>query len=215
MENKSSVNIQNAGEARWKHLLFLSALIALVILTASLRLCNIDWLSINNDEAFTIWLSRQDVSNVLEYTTFGGKDVNTPPLHYLIVHAIIKINEQPLTVRLPSIISGVIMVILTAYLAYELFGARAALLSAFLITIAPYHIAISRIGRAHALGSMIILVSTCFFMRILFKKPRWFDWIGIVISSALAKLSRFQSPGSCSRTALGFSRVSPVVQAIT
>lgn len=186
MAIKSIFDFHQFSWLNWKSKLNTAIVISVVILATGLRLYNIDWLSFNNDEVFSIWLSRQDIPHIIEYTTFGGKDVQTPPLHYLLLHTIVRSKELPITVRLPSVISGVMMVCLTICLAFELFGARIGLLSGFLIAIAPFHIAISRTGRAHALASLMILASVYFFMHIYFKKPRLIDWVGLVLSSTLA-----------------------------
>jgi len=160
--------------------------LTLMLLGASLRLYNIDANSFNNDEVFSIWLAGHDPAYIVQFTTVGGWDVTNPPFHYVLLHAFLRIGEQPLVVRLPSVVAGALTVWLTFRLAVFLFDLPVATLSAFLMAVAPLHVALSRVGRAHVLASLLVLFSLYFFARLRFRKGRRWDWVGLVVSTAAA-----------------------------
>lgn len=165
-----------------------SALIALslTLLGAGLRLYDIGANSFNLDEAWAIWLAEHDASFIVQLTTWGGADAGTPPVYYVLLHASMLLGAQPLVVRLVSVLAGTLMVWLTFRLAAQLFDLHVATLSAFLIAVAPTHIAWSRVARAYMLGGLLALFSLYFFARLLFSEEERGDWLGLVIATAAA-----------------------------
>lgn len=158
----------------------------ILMLAAALRLFAIDAHSYTNDEVFSIWLANHHPSYIIQYTTLGGQDATSPPLHYLLLNALLRIGDQPLIVRLPSVIAGVFIVWLTFRLALLLFDLRVAILSAFLVAVAPLHVALSQVARAHVLASLWALLSLYFFARLLFHERNAWNWIGLVAATVAA-----------------------------
>lgn len=160
--------------------------LSLTLLGAALRLYDIDANGFNNDEVFSIWLAEHDIPFIVRFTTFGGQDSYTPPLHYVLLHTFLLIGEKTLVLRMPSILAGTLMVWLTFRLAAYLVDLRVATLSAFLMAIAPLHVAISRVARAHTLGALFALLSLHFFAQLLFQEARRPHWVGLVAATAAA-----------------------------
>jgi len=91
--------------------------------------------------------------------------------------------------RLVSVLSGTLFIPLVYVLAEKLFDKRAALISAFIVSISPYAIAVSQEMRMYSLLGLELIGTFYFFQRILEKSPhepsgiRW--WIGLFIISVM------------------------------
>jgi 4-amino-4-deoxy-L-arabinose transferase-like glycosyltransferase len=178
--------LRQAARRTWAHGLDTAITVALLVLAGALRFTAIDARSINNDEAFTLWLVRHSPGYIVQYTTFGGLDANTPPLHYLVLRALASLSDDPIAARLPSAVAGILSVWLTFRLARVLFDKGVATLGALLMAVAPLHVTLSQIGRGHTLAGLLALLSLYCFARLVFGKPGKWDWVGIVAAGALA-----------------------------
>lgn len=106
---------------------------------------------------------------------------------YLIIPFINIFGLNTFTVRLPGAIFGIIAVIATYFLVKELFDKQkykehVSLLSAFLLTISPWHLQFSRIAFEAQVGMSMNILSILFFLKGL--KNKLFLIPGVVFASA-------------------------------
>jgi 4-amino-4-deoxy-L-arabinose transferase-like glycosyltransferase len=174
------------AQALWAQHKVTLIVLTLTLLGAALRLYEINANGFNNDEAFSIWVAGHSIPRIIQFTTLGGGDPSSPPLHFLLLHALLPLGDQPLVVRSLSVLAGTLIVWVTFHLALELFDLRVATLSAFLMAIAPLHIAYSRVARPHILSDLWALLSLYLLARLFFHQERRWDWIGLVVVMALA-----------------------------
>jgi len=97
--------------------------------------------------AYSILKTNKDEHGVgpfpIAIKSFG--DFKAPGTHYLLIPFISKFGLSPESIRLPTAILSIISIIAVYYLTLELFGnQQLSLITAFLLTISPWHIFISR-----------------------------------------------------------------------
>src|SRR6185503_18220269 len=172
-------------------------LILIIILATGLRLWDIgvvppspDW-----DEAalgynaYSILLTGRDEYGKFMPVILQSFDDYKPALYmYLIVPFIPIFGVSIISVRLPSVIFGVLTVLATYFLVKELFdklrtkdgkdySKQFALLASFLLAISPWHIQFSRIAFETNTGLAFNVFGALFFLKGL-KKP-WFLWLSV------------------------------------
>lgn len=175
---------QQVGEV-WT--LYQATLVALSItlLGAGLRLYHISANGLRNDEVWSVWMAERGVFDIVRSILFAYEDA-TPPMYYVILHTFLLIGQQPLVVRVLSVLAGTLMVWLTFRLAAYLFDLRVAALSAFFLAVAPLHIEYSQVARAYVLADLWALFSLYFFARLLFQENQRRHWLGLVATTAAA-----------------------------
>ena len=157
---------------------------------AALRLYHIDANGFNTrTRSWAVWLTGHGFSFVVRTTAPGGADPSTPPLYYMLMWFFTQLGQQPLWVRMVSVLAGTVMVWLTFRLAMDLFDdLRIATLSALLVAVAPLLITWSRVARAYTLSSLWVFTSLYFFALLLFKSKgagKW-TWLGLMLVTAAA-----------------------------
>jgi mannosyltransferase len=117
------------------------------------------------DEAATVRIVRQDLPTMLASIE---DDERIPPLHYLILHAWVRVlGHAEWSVRLPSALAGIASVFVLFLLTKRLFGVGAALIAALLLAVAPYQIEYAQEARAYTLVVLTSLLSCWMFVRLL------------------------------------------------
>ncbi|OGM58353.1 hypothetical protein A3A75_04975 [Candidatus Woesebacteria bacterium RIFCSPLOWO2_01_FULL_39_10] len=155
---------KNLGENKqiMKKAIFLILLIALL-----LRLINISqslWL----DETISATFAR-DLSFFRIITQFSLSDTH-PPLYYLVLRAwslVFGFSEASL--RMPSVIFGVLTVYLTYKIGKVLAGKKVGTLSALFMSTAPLHIYYSQEARMYSFSTLAVSLVVYFFL-----KKKWF-----------------------------------------
>lgn len=137
-------------------------IILILFLALFLRLINLNqslWL----DEATQVILSKDSLTNII----FNRAADFHPPLSYLLMHFWEFFGTSEIWLRLLSVIFGV----LTTYVLYkfclEIFNKQIALLSAFLFSIAPYHIYYSQEIRMYSEATFFAICSMYYFYRLI------------------------------------------------
>lgn len=156
-------------------LLILLGIIAVAVL---IRLWNLGGVPISPDwdeaslgyNAYSIMQTGRDEYGEFLPIILRSFDDYKPALYAYLVIPFIKIfGLNILSVRIPSAIFGVLAVILTYFLAKELFrgkrGEGIALSVAFLLAISPWHIQFSRIAFEAQVGLALNLLSLLFFLK--------------------------------------------------
>jgi uncharacterized membrane protein len=162
-------------------------LLAILLLALGLRLIALQSRSIQYDDAFSYFLARRDLADIVRGTAAD----TMPPLYYFLLHFWMQISDQLWFLRLLSVLLSLGIVGLTYQLAAQLFHPQVGLVAAFLAAISPlqiYHGQDLRMYAPLALGQLGYYV---FFVRILRKDGygNVRDWVGLVVSAVVAMYS--------------------------
>lgn len=160
-----------------------AVLLALVVgLGALLRLATLGHHSLWLDEGLSYWIAHRPLDSLLDY--LARRDTH-PPLHYLVLQAMIALGGSEWQLRLPSALAGIGAIALLYALGKELFDARTGLLAAVILAVSPLHLWHAQEARMYALVATLALAATLFAARAL-RRGRPLDWAGLTICQALA-----------------------------
>jgi mannosyltransferase len=123
-------------------------LLALAILGASLRLSQIGDNGLWIDEAFSIWMGRQPVSEMLSWLVRIDQH---PPLYYLLLHVWMRLGDDQAVVRAFSALCSTLTIPATYLLGRRLAGQKVGLLAALILTVSPFHVHFAQEARMYAL----------------------------------------------------------------
>lgn len=143
-------------------------LILIIILIAfAVRLYGITPESIWLDEAFSIYHAQQSLDHIINL-----QDPN-PPLHLIVLNLWTSLfGNSALSVRLPSLIFGVLSVYLIYLLGEKLFDRRTGIYSSIILALSTYHIFYSQEARVYSLLAFLSLLSIYFFVDVLKSKRK-------------------------------------------
>jgi len=159
--------------------------ITLVVLLASiLMLLYLGKKSLWQDEALSVMLAKQD------WETFWlvlSKRTNMN-LYHMMLHWWVKIGQSEFVVRGLSVIFALATVPVLYALGTRIFGSRAGIIAALLLTVNAFFIHYAQEARSYSLVLLLVTLSSYFFV-ISIERPSWRSWIGYVICSVLAVYS--------------------------
>ena len=157
------------------------ALLAIVLVGAFLRLYHIGAQSLGVDDTWSVSVSQLSLHDIVQTT---AADVH-PPLYYFLLHYwMAYFGTSELAVKLPSIVFGVLSIIVVYALGRQLFDERAGLLAAFILAVSSFNIRYSQEVRMYSLLVLLGLLSMNFFIQ-LSKRSTPITWAGYVISTTL------------------------------
>jgi mannosyltransferase len=157
------------------------ALLAIVLVGAFLRLYHLRAQSLGADDTWSVWIALLSVPKILQST---AADVH-PPLYYFLLHYwMAYFGASELAVKLPSVVFGVLSIIVMYALGRQLFDDRTGLLGAFILAVSAFNIRYSQETRMYSLLVLLGLLSMYFFIR-LFQRSTPLTWAGYVISTTL------------------------------
>lgn len=159
------------------------ALTGLVIIGTILRLFFLADKSIWLDEAYSISLSQQTLSDLLRLV---AESDNHPPFYYLLLKLWLLPGDSAGYVRLLSAIFSIAAIPLMYLFVSSLFDdVLAGLIAAGILAFSPLHIWYAQEARMYALLIFFVLASAYFFIRALrYGLPK--DWIGYIFTTTLA-----------------------------
>ena len=159
------------------------ALAGLVIIGTVLRLFFLADKSIWLDEAYSISLSQQTLSDLLRLV---AESDNHPPLYYLLLKLWLLPGDSAGYVRLLSAVFSIAAIPLVYLVVSSLFDdVLAGLIAAGILAFSPLHIWYAQEARMYALLIFFVLASAYFFIRALqYGLPK--DWIAYVFTTTLA-----------------------------
>lgn len=161
-------------------------ILLIVLLAFILRVTNLNqslWL----DEAINVIYARDN--NFLWFISKYPLGDFHPPLYFAILWIWSHIfGSSEISVRLPSVIFGVLTVVVTFLIAKE-YSKKIALIAALLLAIAPLHIYYSQEARPYALAAFTVSLSFYFFLKVVknFKNNIYF----YILSSVLVLYSDY------------------------
>ena len=167
------------SDSRTRNLL----LVLTIMLAAGLRLWALDARCLWYDEVATwVHASAGGVEDVL--SSVLRKELPAAPLHFLLTHFVLSLDDTDFLLRFPSVVFGVLTVAATYSLGTQLFGRRIGLVAAFLLAISPFHIRYSREARAYAQLMLLSVLSLyCLWRALSEARAKW--WIGFATFTAL------------------------------
>lgn len=156
-----------------------------------LRLINLNqslWL----DEAVQAVTSQRSFSYIFSELT---GDFHPPLFHFLMHYWVRLFGTSEIVLRIPSLISGVVTILVIYKIGKLLWEDQVALIAATFLATAPFHIYYSQEVRMYSLGTLLTSLSVYFFLKISLSEsqkdktysPRFsLDAVGFVITSVLA-----------------------------
>lgn len=162
------------------------ALFIILLSGLSLRLYQIDSNSLWFDEASSFFHAKQSVADIW----LNGATGSLPPLYYVLLHYWMCIGENEFILRLLSLIFGVVAIFIIYLLGKNLFNEETGLLSAFLLSVSPFHIYYSQEAKGYALLAAVALFSIYFFVKVL-KTGNFSAWVFFVIFTALSLYTHY------------------------
>ncbi len=156
--------------------------LALTLLALWVRLHNLTYHSLWFDEVMSVHWARSELSRILEVSMNLVED-RLPPLYYLLLHGWrLLLGDGEVSVRLPSVLLGVLLVPVVYRLGADLFGRRVAVLAAALTALNPFLVWYSQEARMYALAVLLVSLGTWFFARAAIASSRqrvaWHYWLG-------------------------------------
>lgn len=143
-------------------------LVGLILaLGTALRLFHLGSQSFWWDEVYSASLSAQKLETVT--SRFG----QTPAFYHVLLHLWQYLGQSDGTIRLLSVIFGVITLWIVYRLGREFLDRTQGLLCAFLIAISPFHVWYSQEARMYSLLILLCTLATLFFVRFLKRSPGW------------------------------------------
>jgi len=154
-------------------------IIIIVLLGSVLRFSGLGTQSIWLDEAVSINFASKPISQVIT------AEVNYPPLYYLCLHFWIDLfGKSEVSIRLLSAILGILSIFLIYRISILLFNPTIGLLSAFILSVSPFHIYYSQEARMYSLITFLTMCSIYTFLLAIHKKKFTF-WLIYIISTML------------------------------
>jgi mannosyltransferase len=178
-----STQIDNLINSK-KWLLFPVFLFALL-----LRIIGLQSRPIWYDDAFSVFLSRQSLGDIIT-----GTAVDTaPPLYYFLLHYWMLIGQQVWFLRSLNVVLSLFVLILAYFWIRDLFGHNQAVLTSLFIAVSPLQIYHAQELRMYTLMALSLLGYFYFLTRVwkqedTVRSNRW-NWIGVVVFGVLAMYS--------------------------
>ena len=159
--------------------------LCLSLLALAVRLQNLAYHSLWFDEAMSVYWARSSLSRIWEVSMNLVED-RLPPLYYLLLHGWQSLaGDGEVSVRLPSVILGALLVPVIYQLGKDLFDRRVASLAALLAALNPFLVWYSQEARMYALAVLLCTLGTWCFIRAVTAvqtKPAqtagWVWWLG-------------------------------------
>lgn len=163
----------------------LAAIWLVVAVAAALRLHNINWNSLNSDEAFSWLISNKPLLQLLSDSFFLRRDPH-PPVYWLLLRLWqLLAGSSEVALRWPSAMAGTVFVALIYALGHRLFSRTAALTAAAFSALSAFFIWNSQDARMYTLGGTLALAGlVCLINGLRSGQRRWLA--GYFVFTALA-----------------------------
>ena len=158
---------------------------AILLLAFALRVFYLNERGLWYDEAFSVFLSKQNYASILLGT---AADVQ-PPVYYFLLHLWMQLaGDSAFAARFYSVFFGVATVPILFCLARDLFGRRVGIAAALVVAIAPFHLAYSQEARMYSQLGFWSALAFLAFVRC-WRSERKFWWVVFVVAGAGALYS--------------------------
>jgi len=158
-------------------------LIGILLLSAVLRLWGLGGRGLWFDEAYSIFVAEQPLT---EIPRLLSQFDTHPPLYYALLHFWIALfGSGETTVRIPTALAGIGVVVVTFQLGRRLGGDRLGLMAAALVALSPFQLEASREARMYPLLALFTMGASDALWRAVEEGERR-HWIAYVILMTLA-----------------------------
>jgi mannosyltransferase len=123
-------------------------LLTIVVLGAFLRFYQIGGNGLWIDEAFSIWMGRQPVGEILGWLVRIDQH---PPLYYVLLHFWIRLGDGEAVVRALSALCSTLTIPVIYLLGRRLADRKAGLLAALILAVSPFHVHLAQEARMYSL----------------------------------------------------------------
>ncbi len=137
-------------------------------LGAALRFWQLGGQSLWLDEVFTARTAALDVGGILRIIR---SDLDTPPLHPLLVHWFLALGNNEFVLRLPAAMAGVLSIPLMYLVGQRLLGRWVGLVAALFMALSPFAVYYAQEARMYALVLLFALLSLYCLLRALGPHP--------------------------------------------
>jgi len=173
----------------------LIVLVVILLFALFLRLYRLDHQSLWSDEIGSVNQSRPGVAEIFYVNLNPGNTTYlaaTPPLQYSIMHFFLLAKDSDFMARLPSVIFGVLSILMIFIIGREFYGSRTGLFSALLMAISVYHIMYSQEARPYSMMIFFSLASFyCLWKAMKTEKQGHWYWAGLVLFTVLNLYNHF------------------------
>lgn len=142
----------------------LPGIAAIIALGAILRFYRIGHHGLWIDEAFSVWMGRQPVGEMLDWLVRVDQH---PPLYYLLLHLWMGLGDTEAIVRIFSALCATLTIPVVYVFGRRLLGARAGLLAALILAVSPFHVRLAQEARMYALLALTASVALYALARLL------------------------------------------------
>lgn len=179
MKIKNNI-IENFKKNKFKFLLFSTFCVGI-----ALRLYNINKFSFWYDEVISIFISKKIFKFLFMYPLFEA----TPPFFFILLKIWLCFGQEgEFILRLLPLIFGVLSILGIYKIGKLLFNRKIGLISAFMISISPFHVYYSQELRAYSLITFLSMASMFFLIKAL-KENRPNLWKAYIVFTALCLYS--------------------------
>jgi len=168
----------------------LLALIGIVAIGLLLRLGLLAREALEGDEMFSRAVS---VSPFASGIAEIQRDVVHPPLYYLLLRSVLTVGpDNPATLRVLSLLTGMLLVVLTVYWIQGIpRNWWCGLFAGLLLAVSPLQVLYSQQARSYALYAFLVLLAAVILHRALQQPERSGLWAGFSLVSAAAVLTHY------------------------
>jgi mannosyltransferase len=132
------------------------------------------------DEGVTVYYARLSLAEI--FSRISTEEFN-PPLYYSLIHVWIRLaGDSEFSLRMPSVIFGVLSILMIYKTARLMAGRDVGLLAAMILALNRFHVHYSQEARIYALLVFLTLLSFYYFIR-LTKEFHWKPVLGYLVAS--------------------------------
>ena len=163
------------------------ALLAIVLIGLFLRVYQLGTQSLWYDDAYTIWISKLAVPQMVQITAGNVH----PPLYYFLLHYWMMVfGTSASAVRLLPALFGVLAIPMIYVVGRQLFNKEAGLVGALILALSSFNIRYSQVTTVYSLMVFLALLSMYFFWRFLQRSTLALS-AGYVLSTVLLLYSHY------------------------
>ncbi|MBI4058001.1 glycosyltransferase family 39 protein [Candidatus Microgenomates bacterium] len=151
-----------------------------------LRVFALRWHDFWFDEAFTYHIARLPLPLLIQ----GVLSDNNPPLYYILIHFVLKLNSNEITLRLPSLIFNLTTLILLYVTLRNYSTQKTALIAASLFSFSPLALYLATEARLHSLAMLIVMILTTLFLAFK-KKPTTTTLLTFIVVSIVGLYTHY------------------------